>query len=110
MVKKYCFKKVSKHKFQAKPTVVDGIRFASKKEARRYGELRLMLRAGLIEDLELQQRFALMMPVTYVADFVYFDCKRGEKVIEDTKGYKTAEYKRKKKLMQQQHGITIRET
>jgi hypothetical protein len=44
-----------------------------------------------------------------VADFVYID-ESGVEVVEDVKGYKTPEYKAKKKLMESQHQIVIRET
>lgn len=50
-----------RHKYGAKATVVDGIRFASKKEANRYGELKLLERAGHIKDLELQPSFDLIV-------------------------------------------------
>lgn len=43
---------MSPHKYHAKPTTVDGIRFASKAEARRYSELRLLEKAGEIKNLE----------------------------------------------------------
>src|SRR3990167_2292221 len=38
--------RIRTHKYGAVPTVVDGIRFASKKEARRYSVLRLLEKAG----------------------------------------------------------------
>lgn len=47
------------HKFNAKPTTVDGIRFASQAEARRYSELKLLEKAGEIINLELQPVFDL---------------------------------------------------
>ena len=65
-----------KHKYNARRTVVDGISFASAKEARRYGELKLMERAGQISELKLQVRYKLVQTVTYVADFEYFDTKK----------------------------------
>jgi hypothetical protein len=43
-----------------------------------------------------------------VADFVYDE--NGAEVVEDVKGFKTAVYKRKKRLMAKQHKIEIRET
>ncbi len=46
-------------KYKAVRTEVDGIKFASKKEARRYGELLLLQRAGEISNLELQVPFLL---------------------------------------------------
>ena len=52
------------HKYNAIPTTVDGIRFASKREARRYLELKLLQKAGHISDLELQPRFRLMSAST----------------------------------------------
>lgn len=98
-----------KHKFAAKKTIVDGIVFPSKKEARRYGELKLLERAGKIKDIKRQVPFKIVITTRYVADFVYVDCFDGAEIVEDVKGYKTREYLRKKKLMAEQHGITIRE-
>jgi dsDNA-binding SOS-regulon protein len=64
-------------KYGAVRTEVDGISFASKKEARRYSELKLLERAGEIADLQLQPRFPLTVNgvrvCTYVADFQYRD-------------------------------------
>ena len=107
-----------KHKFNAKPTVVDNVRFASKKEALYYMQLKALQKAGAIVDLELQPSFP--MPPTdtenhhgkdvstskagciceYRADFKYIDANRkGDWIYVDTKGYKTPEYRLKKKLM-----------
>ena len=97
-----------KHKYFARPTIVDGIKFASAKEARRYGELKLLEKAGKISALELQPRYKLVIEETYVGDFRYLE--NGETIIEDVKGYLTAAYKRKRKAMKIQHGVTILET
>lgn len=106
------------HKYHAIPTVVDGIRFDSKKEARRYQELKLLVRAGEISDLELQPRFALSgvshaggaeKICTYVADFQYLNIADGEVVVEDVKGMLTPMYRMKKRWVKTQYGITIRE-
>jgi hypothetical protein len=100
------------HKYSAKATVVDGIRFASKKEARRYGELKLLQQGGKIRDLRMQVRYKLVQPVVYVADFVYREVGASEAdatIVEDVKGYRTREYKAKKRLMAQQHNVEIRE-
>ena len=97
-----------KHKYFARPTIVDGIKFASAKEARRYGELKLLQMAGKISALELQPRYKLVIEETYVADFRYLE--NGETIIEDVKGCLTREYKRKRKAMKKQHGVTILET
>ena len=51
------------HKYRAKPTTVDGVRFASKKESRRYAELKLLEKAGEIRGLEIQPSFDLLVPV-----------------------------------------------
>jgi hypothetical protein len=97
-----------KHKYSARPTIVDGIKFASAKEARRYGELKLLQMAGKISQLELQPRYKLVIEESYVADFRYLE--NGKTVIEDVKGFLTAAYKRKRKAMKIQHGVTILET
>lgn len=105
-------------KYRAVPTVVDGIRFASKKEARRYQELRLLEKAGEIRGLTLQVPLVLSAGNDrrtsigkYVADFVYEErtgqdwCHR----VEDAKGFKTPLYRWKKKHVAAQYGIEIRE-
>jgi len=97
-----------KSKYGATATVVDGRRFASMKEARRYQELKLLETGGRITNLRLQVRYRLVQTVVYVADFVYDE--NGAEVVEDVKGFKTAVYKRKKRLMAKQHKIEIRET
>ena len=103
------------HKYGAKPTEADGIRFDSKAEARRYYELKLMEKAGLIVNLELQPRFDFVvngqkLPRTfYKADFRYLDVETNEVVVEDVKGMITPIYSLKKKLMKACHGIEIKE-
>ena len=91
--------------------------FDSKAEARRYDELRLMLRAGEISDLQRQVAFELIpaqkagerneRACKYVADFVY--TRNGEVIVEDVKGHRTPEYIIKRKLMLWRHGIAIQE-
>lgn len=89
------------NKYHAKPTIVDGIVFASIKESRRYGELKLLERAGQIRNLELQPVFKLSINGTlicrYVGDFAYFE--NNARVIEDTKGVKTPTYRLKRKML-----------
>ncbi len=88
-------------KYRAQPQTVDNVRFASKREAKRYGELKLLQRLGTIHNLELQPRFPLKVNgeliCTYVGDFGYFE--KNARVIEDSKGYRTREYITKKKLL-----------
>lgn len=106
-------KEVKRNKFNASKTEIDGIVFDSKKEAARYKELQLLLKAGVIGLLELQVPYELneggSHSLKYVADFVYIRTDTGEKVVEDTKGFRTAIYKKKRKLMKKIHGIEIRE-
>lgn len=100
-------------KFGNVKTVVDGIKFDSKKEADRYLELRMLERAGEISDLEMQKRFELIpkqdgeKACYYYADFDYYDNRTLQRVTEDTKGVRTPEYVIKRKLMLYVHGIRI---
>lgn len=81
--------------------MIDNIRFASKREGKRYSELKLLERAGQIRNLELQPKFPLKINgsliCTYVGDFLYFEDNK--RVIEDSKGFKTKEYIIKRKLL-----------
>lgn len=109
-------------KYNSRKTTVDGFTFDSKKEAKRYLELKQLEKDGLINDLQLQVPFVLIppfeieidgkkrkrRPITYVADFVYY--KGNEKVIEDVKGLRTPVYKIKKKLFEYKFKTTIKET
>jgi hypothetical protein len=103
----------ARSKYGAKPVVVDGIRFASQAEARRYGELKLLLRAGEISELALQPRYPFFINrrkvFTYVADFSYFCRRSGKQFIEDVKGVRTDVFKLKKKLIEASYGIRITE-
>lgn len=119
-------------KYHSKKTVIDGITFDSRKEAERYSELKLLERCGAISNLELQKVYELIpaqyeyyerygkngnrikdgkrcieRSCVYKADFVYIE--NGKTVVEDAKGFKTEEYKIKKKLMLYIHGIKIKE-
>ena len=109
-----------KSKYRATKTVVDGITFDSKKEAKRYAELKLMERAGAIRDLQRQVRYELIpafdcdgkhyRSATYIADFVYTDVKTGKKIVEDVKGMRTDVYKLKAKMFAHRYGVSILET
>ncbi len=94
-------------------TTIDNIKFHSKKEARRYEELRMMRKAKLISDLELQPNFKIILNnqfiCNYKADFAYHDHAIGQVIYEDVKGFKTQVYKLKKKLTEAQYNITIHE-
>ena len=94
------------------PTEVDGIKFPSKKEARRYGELKLLEREGKIQGLEVHKRWQLVVNEMrigyYEADFDYLE--DGEHVVEDCKGVRTTAYQLKKRLTMALFGVTIKET
>jgi hypothetical protein len=112
------------HKFNAVRTEVDGHKFASKAEAKRYAELKMLEKAGEITHLKLQPKFDLhvvggyvkdvKIPIgRYVADFEYvipgYRPLTDKYVVEDVKGMKTDLYKWKKKHVEAQYGITITE-
>lgn len=105
-------------KYKAQPTVIDGIRFASKKEGKRYTELKLMERGNLITDLKLQQAIKCMvngeLVCKYVSDFSYYDKGKSTIIWEDVKGYKGGQayqiFLLKKKLVRACTGIEITET
>jgi hypothetical protein len=98
-------------KYGNRAVVVDGRRFASRREADAYVKLRLMEAVGTIRDLKLQVRYNLRVNAVlvcgYVADFVYLDVCSGLQVVADAKGYRTREYRIKKKLMKAVHGVDI---
>jgi peroxiredoxin family protein len=98
--------KVNKYKNQK--IELDGFRFDSKKEARRYVELRTLATVREIFELRMQVVFHLSA-CKYIADFSYYT-KAGEYVVEDVKGFRTREYKMKRKLMLLEKGIEIKET
>ena len=109
---------MSARKYRNTPVVVDGIRFDSKGEAKRWQELKLLQRAGEIADLERQVRFPLRgasgtTVCHYTADFRYVEMDNGyakRAVVEDFKGMKTPLFKLKAKLFRDNYGFDIRLT
>jgi len=102
------------HKYHARGCRVDGLYFPSQKQARRYQELKLLVRAGAISDLQVdnsQTTFRLevngRLICRYRADATYRE--NGKLVVEDAKGFQTDVYKLKRELMRAIHGIEIRE-
>jgi len=91
-----------KHKFKAIPTTHDGIRFASKKEGNRYLELKELQHQQEIVHFHLQPRFDLPGQVKYYADFLIFWSDETV-TYEDVKGFKTPEYKIKKRIVEAQY-------
>ena len=118
------------NKYGANKMTINGIQFDSRKEARHYQDLFLLLKAGEISDLRMQVKYILIPAqrepdtigpkggrkpgkvieheVSYVADFVYKD-REGNEIVEDTKGFRTKDYIIKRKLMLWVHGVRIRE-
>lgn len=120
-----------KSKYGNKKAKANGRVFDSRTERSRYYTLQMLEKAGEISDLRMQVPFELIpaiyetvevqlktktklvqkqvqRPTHYVADFVYKD-KDGNEVVEDSKGFRTAEYLLKKKMMRAFLGITINE-
>ena len=117
-------------KYHAEPCIIGGMRFASKKEARRWAELYAMEQRGEISNLRTQVKFVLVptqrepdvigpkggitpgkvleKEAAYIADFVYTE--NGVEIVEDSKGFRTDVYRLKRKLMRYFYGIAIRET
>jgi len=110
------------NKYRNHRTVVGSLKFDSKREANRWGELLLLQRAGEIKDLARQ----VVLPIdirgehicNYIADFQYYEKTKnwphpGEAwtlVVEDSKGVKTRDYVLKRKLVKAIYGIKILET
>jgi hypothetical protein len=103
-------------KYHNRKIVFLDIPFDSHKEANRYVELLFMERAGEIRNLELQPRYDLVVNgmhiCSYEADFRYEDVATGLKVaedvnVEDVKGFRTANYIIKQKLMKAVYGVEI---
>jgi hypothetical protein len=104
----------SRSKYGAKPTILDGIKFASKWESERYGILKVMQSAGVVRDLKLQVPYRLeingQLICKYIPDFTYEKQQENgdwEFIVEDAKGVETPEFKLKKKMMLAIHNINI---
>lgn len=101
------------NKYHNCKVMVDGIKFDSKAEARRYVELKIMEDTGHIKELKLQPKFELqpkyknskgqcIRAITYKADFSYIETHSevGKLIVEDVKGVETKEFKMKKKMLE----------
>ena len=85
-------------KYRAKRTIVDGISFASKAEAKQYCDLNVLYRGGHIRGFVMQPRFRLgCAENVYVADFLVIQNDSTCYVI-DVKGMETQKFKRDVKL------------
>lgn len=113
----------TRNKFNAQKVDMDGMTFDSKKEHKRYIELKAMQQRGEIFGLEHHTKFELA-PKTklegekrakpalrYFADFTYY-ISTGEYIVEDVKSEatrKSASYRNKKHLLMTVYGISIKE-
>lgn len=102
------------NKYNAVKTESDGIVFDSKFEAEKWNELKMLERIGVIKDLQRQVRFILqedyvnnkgekIRPISYIADFCYYDVKKKQNIVMDTKSKATKNievYRIKKKLFE----------
>jgi len=120
-------------KYRNVKTVIDGLKFDSKREAAIYAELRMREKAGEIRNLLCQVRMPLFAPdlacvgegpfdvatvpalvvvADYIADFTFLELHEGDwrKVIADAKGGRNTQmFTLKKKWLELQQGIEIRE-
>lgn len=114
---------MSKYKNTKVKRMVNGetVTFDSKKEAERYDQLKILLKAGRIVSLRLQPKYLLLdtlrikghrtMPKRYyIADFEYI--QDGKVIVEDVKGMRTPLYTLKKHLFLSIYGsdVTFLET
>jgi hypothetical protein len=106
------------HKYHAKGCKVDGISFPSRKEANRYGELKILERGGVIKNLDVDAHAPIILELqvngihvtNYRPDFKYWHVEHGRMIYEDVKGFATDVYRLKKKLVRACLGIEITET
>ena len=96
------------NKYRNKKVIVEDYVFDSIAESKRYKELKLLLQAGEIQDLQLQPRFLLQdsfkkngrtfRKIEYIADFQYIE--NGKTIVEDVKGIQTDVFKLKHKIFE----------
>lgn len=102
------------NKFHAKKTVFEGITFDSGLECRRYQQLRLLEKGGIIRQLERQLPFVLTVNGTKIGKMIidhgWFE--NNARVLEETKAppTRTSTYRLKKRiLLALNPGIDFRE-
>jgi len=99
--------KIIHHKYHAKPTQSDGIKFASKKEAKYYETLKIMQKAGIILFFLRQVPIHIGAGVRYFVDFQVFYTD-GHVEFVDIKGMQTKEFILKKKLVEERYPFEIK--
>ena len=95
-----------KHKFRAKPSDEDGIRFASKKERSYYCGLKLRQKCGEVLFFLRQVPFHLPGNVRFVVDFIEF-WSDGTVHFIDVKGFDTPLGKMKRKQVEAIYPVTV---
>lgn len=98
--------KVPYSKYKAQRVEIDGIKFSSKKEGKRYQELKALQHFGDVKFFLRQTPFYLPGGVKYLLDFLVF-WTNGNITYEDVKGFKTPTYKLKKKMVEALYPILI---
>lgn len=95
----------SKNKYRAKPTIYNGVRYASKSEAKRARELDDLKTAGVVAWWNPHPKYRLGCPENvYIADFLVAERVPGqphyvaECHVEDVKGVRTAKFNRDVRL------------
>lgn len=107
---------VRESKFKNRGCIIDNHKFPSQREGKRYLQLKLLQANGELRNLRLQVEYRCIvndvLVCKYRADFVFEEYRNGawSEVVEDVKGYRTPEYRLKRKLMKACHAIEIRET
>jgi len=97
-----------RHKFNSVKTSIDDIKFSSKKEAKRYVELKHLKEIGDVLFFLRQVRFDLPAGIKYVCDFLVFWAS-GDVTVEDVKGLKLPMYVLKKKQIETLYPFKITE-
>lgn len=95
-----------RHKYHAKKTIRDGIRFDSKKEAEYYDMLQAKQAAGIVLFFLRQVPFHLPGQTTYRVDFQVF-YREGYVEFIDVKGVETEVFKLKKRQVEALYPVEI---
>jgi len=100
-----------KSKYKNIKIKIDNITFDSKLEGKHYSDLKLLVRAGAIKDLELQPRYDLIINDVkigfYKADFRFFDIKENRERVIDSKGVDTVVSMLKRKMVKAIYGVDV---
>lgn len=110
-------KRATRSKYGNKTREVDGMKFDSQKECRRWFELKMLERGGIIRNLQRQVTFPMIVNgqkvCDYIADHQYDEISNGKwiRIVEDVKSEATRKertFSLKRKLLNACHGVTLR--